>query len=268
MMKLQLIQELNKLEIKSEEYLEEYIEFCLRNSNKDKYDCIHHILPKSRLLPFERYSNLRENPWNSAYLSYADHFKVHWMLAMAIKHKSISFAFNSMKNTDISNGRITEDIVDHYSEYYGELRKENSSFMSEQLSNYVVCIDSENNTIRVDRDEYSNNKQKYKTHSDEIFNVTEILTGKSIRIHRSEYDKSLHKFHLTGMSEYIDIRNNTKVYISVKDRQDYHIHRKAKIFIKRNNIIGEIDAKQLLQSDEIVSLDLENYRKKIWHEYK
>lgn len=270
MMKQKIEQELNKLDVKSEKYLREYIDFCIDNSNKDNYDCVHHILPKSKSLPFVDYSKLSKTQWNASYLSYKNHFIAHYLLVMAIKHKSISFAFTAMKNKDIKNGRIDEETIEQFSSEYDKLKKEYSKFISKEFKDKVVVIDENNKTIIISTEEYTTNKHKYITHSTDRFNVTELSTGRNIRVHKNEYDKKLHAFHLTNTSLFFNILTRNKEHINIDEKQEHHVHVNSVVFIKRNGVIGEIRAKDILVNDEIISLNGKQYRSQIYSkpEYK
>lgn len=267
-MKQKIKEELSNLDIKSIYYLNRYIDFCIKNSNSTNYDCIHHILPKSKSLPFVKYSKLTKTIWNASYLTYKNHFIAHYLLVMAIKHRSISFAFTAMKNKDIKNGRIDDDTIELFSSEYHKIKKEHSMFMSEVSKNKVVAIDENNNTVRISTEEYTLNKNKYTTHSTEKFNVTELNTGLNIRIHRNEYDKNLHSFHLTNTSLFYNILTRSKEHIKITQKTQNHIHVNANAFIRRNGVIGEIKAKDILFDDEIISLSVKHYRTQIYTKHK
>ena len=105
----------SELDVISYDKLNEYVDFCLKN---DKYvvgkSSHHHILPKAKNLPFTEYSDIKyKNKWNGAYLSFADHYKAHYLLSTAINHYSIHFAFIQMHNKDYKNGRLDiSDLID------------------------------------------------------------------------------------------------------------------------------------------------------------
>lgn len=263
-MKQKIKEELNNLDIKSEYFLNKYINFCIENSNSENYDCIHHILPKSKSLPFVKYSKLSNTQWNASYLTYKNHFIAHYLLVMAIKHKSISFAFTAMKNKDIKNGRIDDKTIELFSSEYDKIKKEHSIFMREVSKNKAVVIDENKNTVRISKEEYATNKNKYTTHSTAKFNVTELSTGLNIRIHRNDYDKNLHSFHLTNTSLFYNILTGNKEHLQITKKTQNHIHVNTCVFIKRNGVIGEIKAKDILFDDEIISLTAKLYRSQIY----
>ena len=96
--------------------LEKYVDFCITNSKKDKIKgetTSHHILPAAETLPFKKFKNLKENPWNLSELTFADHYKAHYMLMKAIDHFSTVFAFAAMHNKDLKLKRISEiDLIE------------------------------------------------------------------------------------------------------------------------------------------------------------
>jgi len=110
----------SNLEIKSLSKLKEYIAYCI-NSNQNKRikfnTSYHHILPKAKGLPFERYSNLSTNKWNGSHLLHANHYKAYHLLYEAIEHISIVSAFAPMNKQDISKGKIDESCLISPEEY-------------------------------------------------------------------------------------------------------------------------------------------------------
>lgn len=104
------------LNIISEENLEKYIEFCIVNDCHKRIKgktSHHHILPKAKNLPFEKYSNLRENPWNGSHLLFKNHYYAHYLLTKSIYHYSIYFSFLQMHNKDTKISRLEKcDLID------------------------------------------------------------------------------------------------------------------------------------------------------------
>lgn len=125
------------LNIISYDYLEEYVDFCLENNNYIKgKTSLHHILPKAKNLPFAEYSDVKLNhKWNGVYLTYANHYKAHYILTKAINHYSINFAFMQMHNKDIKNKRLEDCDLINLSDY--QIAKELC------YSSYSVWLDSE-----------------------------------------------------------------------------------------------------------------------------
>lgn len=114
-MKKTLIEELNKLDVINDEKLIEYVEFCLSNkTNKIKFkSALHHILPGAKLLPFGKYKNLKETPWNGVYLLHKDHYYAHFLLSQAVNHISILHAFRVMHLSDCKLNKLSEcDLID------------------------------------------------------------------------------------------------------------------------------------------------------------
>lgn len=256
-MKQQLINELSKLEIKSREYLIQYVDFCLEKSNEGHYDCVHHILPKAKNLPFETYSNLKKNKWNASYLSYKNHFIAHYLLCEAVKHQSVSFSFFSMKNKDFKNGRLTNENIEEFSAEYERLKKEYIDFVKDSFKGKVVCIRDGKNIV-VDIAEYRTNKHLYTTSSTGKLYVIDKLSGKKIRIDTKDYDRDKHIYHITGMKNVLNITTKEIEYVKHIDYIS-QIHMNAVLIIKRNNIVGQIYARDVNKDDEIITLDVRKY---------
>jgi len=132
-----LEQEHPQVNIKSKSKLKDYVEFCLKNKQKEKVKfktSHHHILPKSY---FEKYKNLSEFSWNGAHLLHKDHYQAHKLLYEALSDFKMMYSFYSMNNQDIRNGRLVEeDLI--LPEEYQRLMEEFSSKMSKQLKGRVV----------------------------------------------------------------------------------------------------------------------------------
>lgn len=129
--------ESSNLDIASYEYLEEYVDFCLENNKYVKGETAHHhILPKSKNLPFTEYSDIKvKNKWNGVYLTFANHYKAHYMLTKAINHYSINFAFIQMHNKDSANKRLEDyDLINL--DAYQDVKE--TSYKS-----YAVWLDAE-----------------------------------------------------------------------------------------------------------------------------
>jgi len=124
-MKEKILQEFlnSNVKIKSEEKLIQYIDYCIyHNQIKKKISETeyHHILPKKL---FPEFLNLTENPWNGTHLKFENHYIAHSMLIDAISHPSVVFAWNSMNNMNIKNGKIVEPKNLIGGEQYKKLRK-------------------------------------------------------------------------------------------------------------------------------------------------
>lgn len=101
-MKYFLLKELNKLNVIDKNKLIDYVDFCLNNSldKPIKFETsYHHILPKAKSLPWFKYKNLKEYPWNGVHLFHRDHFIAHSILSEAVSEISILIGWNRMKNT-------------------------------------------------------------------------------------------------------------------------------------------------------------------------
>jgi hypothetical protein len=111
--------------IKSEEYLEKYVDHCI-SKNLIKittgHFARHHILPKAKTLPFQKYENFQDHPWNQSVLSHYDHYYAHFLLTQAIDHIAVYFSFCKMHNADLKNERITEsELIDE--NIYNEIQQ-------------------------------------------------------------------------------------------------------------------------------------------------
>ncbi len=139
------------LKIISYKKLEEYIKFCTRNnvgSRERGKSSLHHILPQAENLPFEEYSNLRNNPWNGSHLSYANHYIAHSLLALSINHPSILIAWYYMNNFDFKLGRIEAPKTLIGSTQYQILMEANSLRIS-NINKSKSHIDSRQKTMLI-----------------------------------------------------------------------------------------------------------------------
>lgn len=111
--------------ILNDEKLKEYITFCLSNNTEKAIKLTtshHHILPRSKSLPFSEFSKLSESPWNGVHLTYYNHYYAHYLLQEAIIHPSILYAFTTMHHKDSKIGRIKEaELID--SDTFNQLMK-------------------------------------------------------------------------------------------------------------------------------------------------
>lgn len=103
----------SELKIKNIIKLKEYILFCIENNTENikSKTAKHHILPKSKNLPFTNYKNFKENPWNCATLTHKNHYIAHWLLFESIDHISISHSFIAMHNKDTALERIDNNCI-------------------------------------------------------------------------------------------------------------------------------------------------------------
>lgn len=114
-LKQKLLQEFksnSKVKIKSEESLQEYINYCLNKKLKSRIQGkseLHHILPKSL---FSGYKNLKTNAFNGSHLYYKDHYYAHYLLTEAINDYGMLQAFCSMNHQNIRAKKLTkEDLI-------------------------------------------------------------------------------------------------------------------------------------------------------------
>lgn len=263
MTKQLIMEKLSKLVVKSETFLEEYVDFCISKSDKSNYQCVHHILPKSKNLPFLEFSNLKNNEFNAAYLSYSEHFYAHWLLANAIKHKSITHSFIAMMNKDSKNERISIKDIDtiKQSEDFEKILLEHKKAIRSYSKNMVVCIDENGETVRIPKSLYDQKKHLYTTHSSKKIAVVLKETGEKIRISSEDYNTEIHSFHLNGKACYVDIRDFSKKTLDVINVDENFVHQNSKILVNREgeNII--IVAKDSLPSDKFISKSYRDFLK-------
>ena len=153
-MKTKILQEFlnSTLEIKSQEKLKQYIQFCITNNQQEKIKgktSYHHILPQANSC-FPKYSNLKENPWNGTHLLYSDHYYAHYLFTEAVSNYSQLSAFCAMNNTDIKNGRIEEkDLIpaeefqkkmEERSENHSQWYRDNPEKVDEKIKKYIKTI--------------------------------------------------------------------------------------------------------------------------------
>ena len=116
MAKNDLLAEFTKLNCAIDiEALHEYLDFCLSKTLPAKIKnqtSTHHILPKSKCLPFSCYADLKLHPWNAAELTYYDHYHAHYLLVKAVDHHAVLYSFVAMHNKDVKLERIRqEDLI-------------------------------------------------------------------------------------------------------------------------------------------------------------
>lgn len=137
-MKNFIIEQLNKLKVKDNEKLLEYVDFCLLNDKgfKIKFETSHHhILPKAKNLPFENFSNLDDNKWNGVHLSHKDHYIAHWLLYEAVSSYSVIKSFIAMHEKD-SVLRNIEDVL-ICAEKYDLAKQEHAKFTSIHMNEII-----------------------------------------------------------------------------------------------------------------------------------
>jgi len=124
----------NNLVITNFKKFEDYIKFCIKNSESKKIHitALHHILPKARDC-WPEYKNLTENSWNGVYLSHVNHLQAHILLAKALeKSYSQHCAIIAMCDMSISRGELlSEQILNTISlDGIQELREKRSKLQS------------------------------------------------------------------------------------------------------------------------------------------
>lgn len=137
-MKNKIIKEmLTSLNVKCEEKLKEYVDFCINNDQNSiipSKTSHHHIMP-NKLFP--EYSDLKENPWNGTHLLYSDHYYAHWLITEAIDDYSMLFSFCAMHSKDFANKRLSkEDLI--AAEDFQKKMEERSNKHKEFLNEIIV----------------------------------------------------------------------------------------------------------------------------------
>ena len=141
-MKNKIIKEMfDSLNIKCEEKLKEYVDFCINNNQNSiipSKTSHHHILP-NKLFP--EYSDLKENHWNGTHLLYSDHYYAHWLLTEAIDDYSMLFSFCAMHNKDFVNERLAEEDLITAEEF--QTKMEERSIKHREFLNEIIVINGE-----------------------------------------------------------------------------------------------------------------------------
>lgn len=140
-MKNKILQEFlnSDIKIKSQQKLEEYIDYCMVNNQKEhtkSKTAQHHILPKSL---FKDFKDLKYNTWNGTFLKHSKHYKAHFLLTEAIDNRSMLSAFTAMHNRDIKSSRITEnDLITEeiYQIKVEDCYKKHSKFLRDNADKY------------------------------------------------------------------------------------------------------------------------------------
>lgn len=109
-MKNLILSKTNPDTIKSLDNLIKYIEFCLDNVEESGiYTENHHILPKCI---YPEFSDLKEHPWNSAKLSYENHYIAHSIIMEAFKSTKLIYGWSLMNGcTGKFLGRKPKELI-------------------------------------------------------------------------------------------------------------------------------------------------------------
>jgi len=195
---MKIEQELKKLDVNNNSFLEQYIYFCKENNigSKGKGIALHHILP-SKVFP--EYSDLISNKWNGSYLSFENHYIAHALLALAINNPSIIGAWWGMNNKDRNKGINGLDVIGP--EKYSELLKKAQMEQSKRMKGKVQCrlkTDPEKSLI-VEKVEYNKNRHLYLGNTEGKLSVINKETGDKIYINKENYNRDKHHFHKTGV---------------------------------------------------------------------
>lgn len=259
--KEKILELFKKIEISDYQKLEEYVDFCLLKSCKKEHlkTDEHHILPKASTC-FPEYVN---EPWNKIHLPYKDHYIAHSLLALACsKNHQIVFAWNAMTNRapKFKNGHILHSPL--LPEEY-ELLKTIASKTISEANKGIVTVKKDGKYIRIPREEYLKNKEKYSFHNDGCVCVTDKATGKRVWVKSSEYSKEKYSHHTTGCAKFLDVNTGESVWIESKTRKDNHIFLTTFMWVKRGANPVKIQAKDFCKGD--IFLYTEHARRKKLH---
>lgn len=196
--KSKILSEFSKLNcIIDEKILEEYVDFCILNSQQTKNESsTHHILPRAKTLPFVKFENLVVNDWNSAELSYYNHYIAHWLLARAVDHIAITSSFIAMHNKDVPIGRIrVEDLVSE-KEYTSIYKRRN-----QQISEHRMEV------IATEHGEMSRAKFYLRNKTLSESTITDMRKGMSGAANIVHLDGVVDKIRATKSTKMIDGKN-------------------------------------------------------------
>lgn len=121
--------------------LHEYVDFCIANDVGPKIPgktSSHHILPNAATLPFRKFGDLKIHAWNKSELSYADHYRAHFLLMQAVDHYSTIFAFCSMHNKDIKLSRLSSNDLLSEAEFEKIWSKRNKKIKSHLAETVII----------------------------------------------------------------------------------------------------------------------------------
>ncbi len=219
----------DKYNIRSIDKLQEYIDYCIKNNQKEKIRLKtehHHILPEAL---FKEYSNLNSNPWNGTHLLYKDHYIAHSLLAEALDDYSMTSAWWGMNNQNQASSKIekTEEIIG--SERYSILREQAIKNISQIRLGKVNVLDTRDNKRKtIDIEDY-NSFEYYISLTKGRLNVTLKSSMEKVTIDSKDYDSNLHIFHTKGKVSAIS--KETGKWVTLK-KDEYH---KNKDFYTHNS---------------------------------
>lgn len=243
------IKELLKLEPENEDLIVEYVDFCLLNNTKKiKYETdIHHILPKSYFSEFEY------DKRNLTCLTFKNHFLAHKLLALAFSHKKkIVFAFNSMKDKiqPFRKKEVLENTITE--EEYEKIRKNVISYLRDINKGFVTArLKGESgNFYKIPKEEFKQNREKYETPSDGVFTVFDKELNKKVRISKEEYNinKDRYKIHI-HKAIFINPITKEKIVSEKNPDKNNFLHQNTVILILRENKEIFIKVSKILKDD-------------------
>ena len=244
--KILTIIEESSLSIQSITTIKKYIEFCLKNNLNKHTSGItehHHILPKAKSL-FPQFSNLKENSWNGVFLTFENHYIAHSMLADAINHSSVIYAWNMMNKISKINAinligehkyKILREAHSKTVIEYNKTRtvtKETRLKMGKATKGMVTVFDTiANKHRRVTKAEFDNNSTLLGG-TPGMVSVRDTRDNTSKQVTQVEYHKYDYYVHTTkGLVTVIDTRDNKTKQVSkcAFNQHDYYVGTSTKI---------------------------------------
>jgi hypothetical protein len=201
----------NIYDIKSEERLIKYIDFCLKNHDDAIHGANHHILPSAL---FKQYSDLKNNKWNCARLSYYNHYIAHFLLYKAVNHPAVDAAIYGMHNKDYKNGRLTKDqlISEHeYTIIHNKVMNKISSLNKRKVISKDLRTGK---NVKVSCEEFNRCDHLVgatigKGGEHLRGQVSILIDGIAVRINKEEFDPNIHIGITKGKTMYKDKDCNT-----------------------------------------------------------
>jgi len=194
------------IKIKSQEKLEEYINYCILNNKKEKIKGKtehHHILPNKL---FSEYKNLNCNKWNGVHLLYKDHYIAHSILAEALDNFSMTAAWWAMNNLNSRSGKINSPDTIIGEGKYSKLKEKFSNQISSWYNEEIIVNGISTTNVKVHTEKLNNSMKELV-----IFEGVEMSRRKMaiIKKHRNTDTFEIsRKAAKTMMKEYIDENGN------------------------------------------------------------
>lgn len=245
-------------------YLNRYITFIYRCQflngapiNRKDYH-LHHICPKAL---FPMYKNLKRYSWNGVYLTPRQHFIAHLILAKALPHNCIIYAFICMSNkkcygsTRIINSRLYQGLLSKCTSY--ERTEEILNKLSNSTKNLVAAYDTINCiNVRVTKEEFEKNEY--------LVGIVKFKNVNSYRKLKDDYNENMSKAQilskqnklecphckkLSDKSNYMRWHGNNCTKIPEnKSTTIYHAQKKEQLFVKLKDLQKYLDEGYIIRS--------------------